>query len=582
MVDNQLLPFRGFAFGCMSAEAEASKDPRLLTQGFVNVGGVIDELRRGGSFIVLGNKGTGKSAIAEHLKLSVDPTTFVSPACLSDFSYNDLKQIVDGEQPECVFPSAWSWLLLLTLLTSFARDEGGNLTSEPELSQMYRALDSIGLLPSGASLTELLNMSRKRQLKLELPGGFEVHGQDERQRDFRLPFFVEKLRSALLKFHSESTHLLVIDGLDDVLNLSDAHLQPLAVLVSETRRLNEAFRKADVRAKIVLLCRTDLFDRLPGSNTNKIRQDYSVRLDWYTPDPDSSPLWTVANRRASMQVGSAISIISTYFPPQLQRLGKTRVLPARPMATNHYLLRQTRFTPRDFVMLLRYIQQQSRGITVEVSDISNGLQEYATEYFLPEIRNELGGYFEPSEVTALVDAFGTIRDSLFSLAHLEDQVPQYLRPALPRMLRVLFDCSAIGNWERGDDAGRRRTYRYKYPNCRLDLNEAMVLHPALGLAFNVVEHSDGNCSAGTYTNKRAGDQRISNELQGMVKTVERSHGFIVGTNGQIFFFKHKDVLDHEEMRLCVGDHVTFQKAQTERRTGYPPAVNVRFRGREMR
>ena len=120
-----------------------------------------------------------------------------------DFSYNDLKKIVDGEQPEHPFPSAWSWLLLVNVLTSFARDQGGNTTSDPELSQMCETLDSIGLLPSPASLKELLSMSRKRQFKVGLPGGIELHGQDERQRDFHLPFFVEKLRSALFAYSDE-------------------------------------------------------------------------------------------------------------------------------------------------------------------------------------------------------------------------------------------------------------------------------------------------------------------------------------------------------------------------------------------
>ena len=65
-----LIPFKDIQFGYASAEDESSKCPILLVKGFIDNEGFADELCFGSRFLVLGDKGSGKSALAEHLRLS--------------------------------------------------------------------------------------------------------------------------------------------------------------------------------------------------------------------------------------------------------------------------------------------------------------------------------------------------------------------------------------------------------------------------------------------------------------------------------------------------------------------------------
>ena len=64
--------------------------------------------------------------------------------------------------------------------------------------------------------------------------------------------------------------MLFIDGLDEILTHSELQFPALAALISEASRLNDDLRAAYKPFKCVVLCRTDLFDRLPGANKNKI------------------------------------------------------------------------------------------------------------------------------------------------------------------------------------------------------------------------------------------------------------------------------------------------------------------------
>lgn len=566
--------FQDLNFGWADASTEASLDPDLLIRGFWDLGGIINEIRDGHRFVVLGNKGTGKTAIAEHLKFlsENDPSTFVSNIDLADFPYNDLRKLVDDDQNDTALPSAWSWLLLVHMLGSFGRDNGGNIARDETLSKIYEGLDRIGLLPAGGKMKDILNLSRSRQIEVALPVKLKLN--TEETNDYHIPFFTEKLRSALLNFQSDNLHLFVIDGLDEVLNLTEKHFEPISGLLASTFRINTFLRQRQIRAKIVLLCRTDLFDRIPGSNTNKIRQDSSIRLNWFTTDDEASPLWKMINRRAAIQLNKDdVDVARDYFPPSLRRKDSDsiRVLPKEPAQTKTYLLRQTRYTPRDFVELFTKIRdmQKHRGVEAVLDQgvIASALKEYATEYFLPEIRNELDGYCAQDAKEALFSAFGTIRDSRFTLKDIKDLMPPEVRDEVPGMLSVLFDCSAIGHWE----SVRRqsfRYFRYKDPNCRLNIRQTMVLHPALGIAFNTTEAGEALLEL----------DEIPGQIFGTVAKVRPNGGLVRGDNGTIYHYYRTDLIASvlHSRAPVVGMRVSFQDGpKTSPTDPYPSALHVR-------
>jgi hypothetical protein len=572
------MAFQDLNLGWVDATTEAAVAPDLLIRGFWDLGGVIQEIRQGHRFVVLGNKGTGKTAIAEHLKFLTenDPTTFASTIDLADFPYNDLRHLVDDDPNDQALPSAWSWLLFTYMLGSFGRDNGSNVTTDPVLNRLYEALDKIGLLPNSGSMKDILNLSKSSRVRLELPAGFKLNKEDTEDTDYNIPFFTEKLRTALLNFKSDNQHLFVIDGLDEVLNLTGSHLEPISGLVASAFRINAIFHKSGIPAKIILLCRTDLFDRIPGSNTNKIRQDCSIRLNWHTTKHEDSPLWKMLNLRASIQMhDNDVDVATKFFPHSIARQSSDpiRILPRERVPTKAYLLRQTRYTPRDFVALLKKIQEvqatsgQQSGITPDV--IAIALKQYATEYFLPEIRNELGGYCtRKGAIEALIGAFGIIRDSRFTLKQVEDLMPREFKDEIGKMLAVLFDCSAVGHF---DNSYRQffRSFRYKDPNCQLNLRRPMLLHPALGIAFNAWDHGDPQAG-------EEEDPEARRRLSGTITRATPSGGLIRDDNGTTYHYNNREFkYTIEPGSPRVGRRVSFEEApKTSPTAPYPSAHSI--------
>src|SRR5688500_15396409 len=165
--------FRKLRFGYAEAQVESTRDPELLLSGFFEVSD-LGEVVNGERFLVLGYKGSGKSALGEHLRLrsEIDPELFVTTTSVGDFPFLEFQQIVLGREPESAFPTAWSWLLLVQIFASLDRDEGLALSQNREFAAARQVMKSLGLWPA-PELKKIAHVSAKGSFKLQVPLVFE-------------------------------------------------------------------------------------------------------------------------------------------------------------------------------------------------------------------------------------------------------------------------------------------------------------------------------------------------------------------------------------------------------------------------
>jgi hypothetical protein len=240
---------------------------------------------------------------------------------------------------------------------------------------MDRANAALGTAKRSKQCIMAVRTSAKNSFKLSVPKFLENSWSTRELRPAsEIPDFVDNLRQLIRGVRSKSKHFLVIDGLDDILTKREVQYNSLGALVFEASRLNQFLRQNQVPAKIILACRTDLFERIAGANKNKIRQDASAELDWYhnPRNPDESLLVTIADLRASRSLGGTVRIFKKFFPASVDRT-----------ETNMALLDMTRHTPRDFLQLLKNIQKFSRPGMLSADDLKNGMRIYSIQYFLP-------------------------------------------------------------------------------------------------------------------------------------------------------------------------------------------------------
>lgn len=480
-----MMDFRDIAFGHASAEAEREQDPGLILEGHIDFRQASDAALTGAKYLFLGYKGAGKSSIGERIELILqdDPFSFVRLVSLRDFPFTPFSKIVRGDsEPETKYPTAWSWILLIYLLESFAKDEGIKHPDVVALQDAIRAFRQMGLSPA-SDPGSIVRTSAKNNFKLSLPGKLAEYawsGSESRPAS-EIPDFVESLKELLSHVRSDSRHFLVIDGLDDVLTSREVQYRSLSALIFEVSRLNQSFAKSRVPAKIVLLCRTDLFERIPGANKNKIRQDNAVELDWFHDprDPDQSLLIQIAHLRTRRSLGGATDLFRDFFPPYIDGIDTQRAL-----------LDMTRHTPRDFLRLLSHLKDFAGKGRLPDAALKSGMRDYSIKYFLPEIQDELSGYATPDEIGRLVSALGKLRKRDFKLAELVGAATGLAKPLsaerVSDVVQALFQCSALGNIQHRPGGTTFYTFKYRNRHSSFNEGEDIMLHRGLWKALNLV------------------------------------------------------------------------------------------------
>ena len=474
--------FADIRWGYASAGAESVRDPALLLEGFYDADDVAKKVIDGSEYIVLGHKGSGKSAIGEHLvqRSDIDPTLFVDLIDLKDFPYGTLSQLAADDSSQQLLRLSWRWLLLLRVFQYMLSDNGADAADVDECERLERALAKQQLIPS-RSLTELSLRSVSVALKGGLPSVYEGSLSAEfTTRQVQLTEAVGRLEDIVSRFSTNNRHIHIIDGLDELLSPDDRTYASLSALLGEVESLNDVFHRAKSAAKVIMLCRSDLYERLTSPNKNKIRQNFAVSLRWSTAtdDEETASLEGLLLQRARLSGYVGDSPIRDLLPLAASLGGKAQV------DMWVHLVEHTRKTPRDLIALLTKIQRKAGRATITMGVIQKALNDYSTEYFVPELKDELQGYLQPEHIDEVFGLLSALRRRVFQLAEL-DHLARARRLDLPLLeaVQILFDCSAIG---RGMTAeSKSQVFRFDNPNLSVNPEEPLVVHRGAWWALNL-------------------------------------------------------------------------------------------------
>lgn len=471
------MDYRSINFGKADAKDEGCEYPDLLINGYLDATGVIDLALHKSTFLFLGYKGAGKTALLEHIRLTSTNNydVFVNDILLAEFPYKSLAKIIEGtSETEAKLPIAWDWLLLIYVINTLACDE--SLITNSEWTETLNILQKVGILPV-KSISDIVTKSAKRNFRVNILPYFEFafeHDNSIKTVDFT--HLISYLKKSLEKIQTNNYHYIIIDGLDEILTGRDIQYQSIAALINQAKTFNVYFRSNNIPVKIIILCRTDIFERLPHPNKNKIRQDAAYEFDWFdessVTDYSRCNLIKLANLRGKLVYPHLNDIFGELFP---------QIYEEQP--TYQTLLEYTRHTPRDFLQLLKKIQEYCNGQIVSIQDIEKGIKKYSMNYFLPEIKDELVGYLAHDQIEKFVNLLSSYRRREFYLRDIKiyaQQNPSYGVLNLEYIFNILFECSAIGHL-----IGPNNLFYIKYRNRNMcfNPNERIRLHKGLWKSF---------------------------------------------------------------------------------------------------
>lgn len=471
--------FRRINFGSADAHTEGEDYPELLREGFIDISDVVGKALDTSVFLFLGYKGSGKSSLSEHLKVMEDRSQIIDQQALKDFPFKEFDKLSSVTDKTIRYKSLWNWLLCTKIWFDLREDEYAISDKSKEIKEAINIFTRAGIL-SVTRLSSLVNRKLITQITLQLKHilfsqtiNSEVSGAD-------YDYLADYIKALVVSYKEARPIYMIIDDLDDILAPNGNQFSIISALINVANDLNRFFRDNNLQVKILVLCRTDMFERLSDPNKNKIKQDKSFTFSWYKEGVDTakkSDLVKLINKRMRIVYPEVDDVFNEFFPVRFEKRD-----------TCSALLDYTRHTPRDFVALMNCIKKYCSSNKVTEQAISDGLTEYSLEYFKQEIDDEITGYLTRDERVQLFEVLSTLRRKEFSYTNFVEHCKKQSalkRKDLVEVLRLLYDCSAIGHIYEYDARNTRYTFKYRNRNSSFSRDDKITLHKGLWKALNV-------------------------------------------------------------------------------------------------
>lgn len=490
--------FADLYFGKSDSKNELAGDRDEFIRSFVDLNRITEEVIAGEKTLILGPKGTGKSALAWYLEASQHGNDFMCAVQdASDLPLADIPRLETGQAVGTDRTvAAWKFILLCNYLALLLRDASCDLPNRAEVTRVTKLLRAYGLI-GDTSGRAILDIS-KTTIEIPIPKIGTIYRR-EQQSKLNIYSLLPYLEEWAANARSANRHMLLLDGLDSIFLNDEKYDESLASMVQASYSINQRLAAVGATGTIVLLLRHDVFNRvslmLPDSQ--KMRDDFAVELDWRVLSGAAgakAPLLKLVNGKAARALEISSVDVLSYFPKNIQ-LGGTHGTEPRFVDRLQYLLNLTRHTPRDLLRLFDEIRKveasgsfPDSGATLRMDVIREGILQYSTKYFTGAIRNEFAGYENGvAEAQHALEALQSLQRQRFDrvvFGNALKQIGEDRPEVADRLLRLLFFAGAIGN-EVKIQGGSYLQFYHRRGDSEVHLKGNFVLHNALCHAWSI-------------------------------------------------------------------------------------------------
>ncbi len=454
--------------GSPEAEAEATANARIpLVEVYEDFHHLLEGLSRE-KFIIVGRKGSGKSAFAEYVyaRARTEPNLACEFIRKSDFDLEKAVQFGEQKGVSIDSESLFRWVIYTYILRLFV--DRPEIAEDKQYEQLRRFLDK------NAGYIKINELQLK---ELVTKHGFDVaveglkrffSARFNKNLEFkaeRAPYYkvLNDLEDAIVSLLSSeavrangNSFVLFFDDLDVGFDANDPKsVESFVSLIRACRHVNnEVFGKNDLKAKAILLVRDDIEAFVSGrfADTAKLFASYSSHINWYQEeysgagkDEDSLNLKKFINKRIIHGLKSAG--ISASGDPWKSLVGDG----PNDRSSFNYVVTQTLFRPRDLLLFFLPLDTGKFSYPLSQSDLRTLVDRYSEE-LAKEVKSELSSFYSHTDIETIFHALAALSVNELQYSDALQTIGNYCKSADPeQILTYLFDRSLIGtvdekNW----------------------------------------------------------------------------------------------------------------------------------------
>ncbi len=407
----------------------------------------VERVVEGKRCFVLGRKGAGKTAIAEHIKSISDRATFVQKLTFRSFPFKRLYGLGDDAfSPDSQYITVWKFVIYCAVCQLMAR----NSAIAPKLPEAFRTLFSLDL--ETALSDEIVRLTDPSvNLNIMSFGGGYSHKRTLGENPSTLAERVAALENIVRQNLDSSRYYILFDELDEDFSSPDdaaADAPYLRLVVGLFKAIAEVRNALDSKSvHPVLFLRDDIFQHIRFGDRGKW-QDDTVNLIW-TKDRLRKLVCYRIGRALGDEAGELPEekLWLTLFEDRPIRSGRGKQRARSPF---DHMVRQTFSRPRDVIVYTRECARVARHrgrdriSLAEITDADVGYSEYLKGELVDEIYPSL------PQIDAVLDRLSWFEKATFRHDDFRDFYEENGTGSggeLPRFEQardVLFNYSIIG------------------------------------------------------------------------------------------------------------------------------------------
>ncbi len=459
------------------------------------------QILSGRKFFVIGRKGSGKTAISEHIKgingsaNSDKVKVFSERLSFKGFPFNEL---YDSANNKYTFPNQyitiWKYVIYSYIVRMMARNDSINYDARQLIGKVYGS--------SQGELARLLPRWRAKEFNASLLGlGIGTSG-DAKSESLTWIEKCDILEDFINDNVDDSNYYIVFDELDedykDYLNY-DKMREYIALLTSLFKAVQDIRSIFYQRKNVfpVIFLRDDIYEFITDSDKTKWN-DFRIDIDWNTEK--IKQLLAFRLTRAIDPLSAALPFAEVWrkiFSDGTIRVGRAD---RNRMDVFSFIARSTHLRPRDFISYLqqsaneqiernqRMTQDSSTFIPIDkimpstVKSVDKGFSNYLRSELEDEMKAVLP---ETSEIFSVISQ---LRKQIFTISEFRDSYNRAIKSKsiqfneVDVVLKFLFHFSVIGNYS---DRKHESFFRYWNREARLNFNEKLIIHRGLFKALQI-------------------------------------------------------------------------------------------------
>lgn len=449
-------------FGDVAAEDDSVLDYFLSTNA-------VDKIDNNQAFLVLGRKGTGKTAIVRFLTEG-RKGSLSAPLNLRGYPWAVHALRIDHGASEIeAYVSSWRYLIAIQLAQLVLSHPHSSASLSTPLLRQFLTDNYGGVNPK---LSDVLRPKTLRLGKFSfqpaiMGNQLGIIDMERSKKDHQFGLELNALTSSIMdavlivsRDGNMGSLSILFDELDQGLShLDDARQKMLVGLILAAREIRRECAAESVVVNPIVFLRTDLWEELDFSDKNKISQTLTLHLDW-----NSDNLQSLINNRLRVKLDPSANL-DEIAAPELMRGSQTK--------WNHVLAR-TFLRPRDVIQFLNITLDACKSRKEEPSiirnpDIVNSRSAYSA-YLKAELDDEIHPHWEHWEEA--LQACSAISTITFERSDFEREYN--IRKSANNevssddALRLLHRFSVIGYERRSGYGGTSWSFQYIDPESGWD------------------------------------------------------------------------------------------------------------------